>query len=640
MLIIDAFIFYNEVELLLYRLELLHEVVDYFVIVESTLTHVGKPKEMYFDKSLLERFSNKIIYIIVDDLPFPEEIYDVTLNHHLLNEIFQRNCIQRGIDKLNLNDSDYIIVTDIDEIPDPNTIKMLQPGQVSCACLEQDLYYYNINSKHSEKWYHPKVVNYSTVKSMDYYYHNIRMSLQPVIHKGGWHLSYFGSADFIANKIKNFSHQEYNNDFILNGIQEKIITCTDLYNRKNVLIQNVPVSENDYLPPNYSHFTKEYQFIKNKYIFHCNRADDINEHLPTLYRYALECDSVFETGIRGVTSSYAFALALMGNKNKRYLLNDILPCNIEELYNNCKSFMNIDYIWCNNLHIDFNERFDITFIDTWHVYGQMKRELEKFKVITNKYIIMHDTTVDAWLGENIRRGIDGTEESKISGIPIEEIYKGIWPAINEFLVYNPEWVIHERYTNNNGLTILKRNPVFNENWFSDEQIGILKNLIESGLPKGEGHIIEIGCWEGRSTSSIANFVYPENLICNDTWMGNIEESKEQGSLHPTEEILKSRDVFGIFINNMNVLTKKNYSIVKEDCLTWIPKIKKVKFCHIDGSHDYFSVKRTLELLLPKMVPGGIICGDDFINSGGVQRAVREILPEYKNNGNVWYFTKI
>jgi beta-1,4-mannosyl-glycoprotein beta-1,4-N-acetylglucosaminyltransferase len=173
MLIIDAFIFYNEVELLLYRLELLYQVVDYFLIVESTLTHVGKPKEMYFDKSLLERFSNKIIYIIVDDLPFPEEIYDVTLNHHLLNEIFQRNCIQRGIDKLNLNDSDYIIVTDIDEIPDPNTIKMLQPGQVSCACLEQDLYYYNINSKHSEKWYHPKVVNYSTVKSMDYYYHNI-----------------------------------------------------------------------------------------------------------------------------------------------------------------------------------------------------------------------------------------------------------------------------------------------------------------------------------------------------------------------------------------------------------------------------------------------------------------------------------
>jgi beta-1,4-mannosyl-glycoprotein beta-1,4-N-acetylglucosaminyltransferase len=456
MKIIDAFIFYNEVELLEYRINLLHQVVDYFVVVEATLTHVGKPKETYFDKSLLERFPNKIIYIVVDDLPFPEEIYDVNLNHHLLNEVFQRNCIQRGIDQLNLTDSDYIIVTDVDEIPDPDTIKLIKPGQVVCACLEQDLYYYNINSKHAEKWYHPKLVVYSKVKSMNYSYQDIRMTAHPVIQKGGWHLSYFGSAEFIANKIKNFSHQEYNNDFILNGIQEKIITCTDLYNRGNVLMRHVPISENDYLPPNYIRFTKEYQFIKNKYVFHCNRADDINEHLPTLYRYALECDSVFETGIRGVVSSYAFALGLMGNKKKRYLLNDISPCNIQELYNNCKSFINIDYIWCNNLHIDFNEKFDLTFIDTWHVYGQMKRELEKVKNITNKYIIMHDTTVDEWLGENIRLGIDATENAKHSGIPIEEIYKGIWPAISEFLFYNKDWILHERYTNNNGLTILKK----------------------------------------------------------------------------------------------------------------------------------------------------------------------------------------
>ena len=124
--------------------------------------------------------------------------------------------------------------------------------------------------------------------------------------------------------------------------------------------------------------------------------------------------------------------------------------------NICAHIMNIDYIWCNNLHIDFNERFDITFIDTWHVYGQLKRELEKFKVITNKYIIMHDTTVDEWLGENIRLGIDATEDAKRSGIPIEEIYKGIWPAISEFLFYNKDWILHERYTNNNGLTILER----------------------------------------------------------------------------------------------------------------------------------------------------------------------------------------
>ena len=42
--IIDCFIFYNELDLLEYRLNILNDVVDYFVIVESTHTFVGKEK--------------------------------------------------------------------------------------------------------------------------------------------------------------------------------------------------------------------------------------------------------------------------------------------------------------------------------------------------------------------------------------------------------------------------------------------------------------------------------------------------------------------------------------------------------------------------------------------------------------------
>jgi len=460
MKIIDAFIFYNEIDLLRYRLELLHEVVDYFVIVEATLTHIGKPKEMFFDKSLLELFPNKIIHIVVDDLPFPENIYDASKNHHLLNEIFQRNCIQRGIEQIKMDESDYIIVSDVDEIPDPKTLLTLKSEQfiIDCASLEQALYYYNLNSKHVDKWYYSKIIKYKKVKLFGYSYQSIRMSSQTILYNGGWHLSYFGSVEFIANKIQNFSHQEYNNESILSKIKENMENSKDLYNRGNIFIQNIPICENRYLPPNYPFkFTKEYTFVNNKYKYYCEEPSDINEHLPTLYRYALECDSVFETGVRGVVSSYAFAKALMENSSKkRYLLNDISQCEIGDLYNNCKPFMNIEYIWSNNLNINFTETYDLTFIDTWHVYGQLKRELEKFKNITNKYIIMHDTTVDEWLGENIRGGWDATAQSIETGIPIEEIYKGIWPAISEFLFYNKEWVLFERFTNNNGLTILKR----------------------------------------------------------------------------------------------------------------------------------------------------------------------------------------
>jgi hypothetical protein len=191
-------------------------------------------------------------------------------------------------------------------------------------------------------------------------------------------------------------------------------------------------------------------------------SSDIMEHLPTLYRYAKECDSVFETGVRGCVSSWAFLYGLLYDNNsniqKRLFLNDISECDINELLVISKKFnnINVDFQWKNNLFLELKENYDITFIDTWHVYGQLKRELEKFSKITNKYIIMHDTTVDEIYGETLRVGWDALEQSKQSGIPIDEINKGLWPAVEEFLQINSEWYLKERYTNNNGLTVLAR----------------------------------------------------------------------------------------------------------------------------------------------------------------------------------------
>ncbi len=192
-------------------------------------------------------------------------------------------------------------------------------------------------------------------------------------------------------------------------------------------------------------------------------SSDIMEHLPTLYRYSKECNSVFETGVRGCVSSWAFLYGLLENsnqENKRLFMNDMNICDIQHLMNISKKFkINVKYEWCNNLLLTFDEKYDITFIDTWHIYGQLKRELEKFSKITNKYIIMHDTTVDEIYGETIRCGWNAKQQSIISGFPIEEINRGLWPAVEEFLQNNDEWYLKERYTNNNGLTILARNTI-------------------------------------------------------------------------------------------------------------------------------------------------------------------------------------
>jgi len=189
-------------------------------------------------------------------------------------------------------------------------------------------------------------------------------------------------------------------------------------------------------------------------------SSDIMEHIYTLYNYAKECDSVFETGVRGCISSWAFLYGLLDNNNgnkKTFFMNDIEPCDINNLLKISKPFnIDIKYEWKNNLNLDIRENYDITFIDTWHVYGQLKRELEKFSKITNKYIIMHDTTVDEIKGESIRCNHDILKESKVSGFSINEITKGLGPAIQEFLENHNDWYVKEKYTNNNGLTILAK----------------------------------------------------------------------------------------------------------------------------------------------------------------------------------------
>ena len=209
------------------------------------------------------------------------------------------------------------------------------------------------------------------------------------------------------------------------------------------------------------------EVILNNFVRECKTASDINEHLPTLYKYAQESESVFETGVRGCVSSWAILFGLLNNgkSKKRMLMNDIDACNITHLLNAVSLLepgeVDVSYIWKNNLELELNETFDMTFIDTWHVYGQLKRELAKFAPLTNKYILLHDTTVDKIYGETIRCGLNAAEQSRQSGFPVDEIVCGLGKAVDEFLAANPKWILLTEYTNNNGLTVLKR--VENEN---------------------------------------------------------------------------------------------------------------------------------------------------------------------------------
>jgi hypothetical protein len=199
--------------------------------------------------------------------------------------------------------------------------------------------------------------------------------------------------------------------------------------------------------------------VEEKYNSLCCSPSDINEHLPVLYKYAKECKSVLECGVRGCVSSWALVFGLLHNNSetKNILLNDKVECDINELLNETKDLsINIKYEWINNLDLNVNENYDLVFIDTWHIYGHLKRELNKFGPVTNKYIIMHDTTIDEIDGETIRCGWNAEQQSQETGYSVDEIRCGLSKAISEFLENNKDWELLEKLTNNNGLTILKK----------------------------------------------------------------------------------------------------------------------------------------------------------------------------------------
>jgi hypothetical protein len=176
---------------------------------------------------------------------------------------------------------------------------------------------------------------------------------------------------------------------------------------------------------------------------------DINEHIPTLIEYASECDHITEMGVRAITSTWAF----LGAAPKKLISYDIeypskWGADINVVRDVAKYYgLNYEFRKENVLNIDIEET-DLLFLDTWHAYCQLKAELERHSSKAKKYIIMHDTTSYEFRDEPL------TSENAWEGEA--PTGKGLWAAVQEFLDSTDEWVLHKRYTNNNGLTILKR----------------------------------------------------------------------------------------------------------------------------------------------------------------------------------------
>ncbi len=164
-------------------------------------------------------------------------------------------------------------------------------------------------------------------------------------------------------------------------------------------------------------------------------------------------------------------------------------------------------------------------------------------------------------------------------------------------------------------------PEFHENWYSGGQALYMAHLAR--IAPQDGAVVEIGCWEGRSSIVLAQLIYPRILHCVDHWQGNTDEDPE----HESGTIAQERDVSSTFLRNMQRCTAYNWAEYEQSWQEWIKDWSSpIAFLHLDASHDRASVRDCLTAIKPFLVDGAILCGDDAYDER-VIAGVRDVFPD-------------
>jgi len=197
--------------------------------------------------------------------------------------------------------------------------------------------------------------------------------------------------------------------------------------------------------------------LMKEYREFCITKSEINEHLPTLYSLAKEVNSIVELGVCYGKSTRA--LLASGTKLRSY---DVwTEPRVLQLFEYSKNIGNdVEYIQKNSVKTEIEE-CEMLFIDSWHHYYQLRKELKLHSDKVKKYIVLHDTVSCGSSGEDWKSWGNGSQtqyETLCNDLDTDKIDNiGINSAIFEFLSDHPEWNVKKHYKNNNGLTVLQKN---------------------------------------------------------------------------------------------------------------------------------------------------------------------------------------
>ena len=261
-MIYDCIPFFNELDILKLRMQIMDPYVDKFVLEESTVTFSGEPKEMIFAKhrDMFAEFADKIIYVAVDNSPMS----GVTTHER---DKFQKNQLIRGMS--DCKPDDIVIFSDVDEIPNPKVLTELIENFDSTKIyhLAQRMFYCFLNMEEvsgnllsitgefqgveRRQWLGTKICSFGNLPKEGIVFLREVSPDDPRsvrVADGGWHFGYMGGdgerdvAKRIGIKVQAAAHQEYNKSRYLNEAVDRLLIGEDIFDRKARFVR-VPIDE-------------------------------------------------------------------------------------------------------------------------------------------------------------------------------------------------------------------------------------------------------------------------------------------------------------------------------------------------------------------------------------------------------------
>ncbi len=250
-MIYDCVPFFNELDILKLRMQIMAPYVDYFVIEEASVTFSGEPKRMIFaeNRRLFAEFEEKIRYVAVENSPME----GVTTHER---DKFQKNQLIRGL--FDCKPEDVIIFSDVDEIPNPKILVRLmdafEPGKI--YHLAQRMFYCFLNMEEvsgnllsitgefpgveRRQWLGTKICSFAQLPEEGIVYLREVSPEDPRsvrVAGGGWHFGYMGGdgerdvAKRIGVKVQAAAHSEYNTKRYLNEAVDRLLCGEDIFDR-------------------------------------------------------------------------------------------------------------------------------------------------------------------------------------------------------------------------------------------------------------------------------------------------------------------------------------------------------------------------------------------------------------------------